>query len=94
MSLHKLCIFGDLQIYEDSFFNPYYVHRMLPFSVHLMLPKVVHAKLLITEISKDLTSKPLIMLAKKDETSVKDELTIDEVKSDYLVIMIMNRTKL
>lgn len=49
---------------------------------------------LACEISKDLTSKPLIMLAKKDETSVKDELTIDEVKSDYLVIMIMNRTKL
>lgn len=49
---------------------------------------------LACEISTELTKQPLIMLVKKDGTNVKDKLTIDEVKTDYLVTMIMNRNKL
>jgi hypothetical protein len=49
---------------------------------------------LACEISIELTKQPLIMLVKKDGTNVKDKLTIDEVKSDYLVTMIINRNNL
>jgi len=49
---------------------------------------------LACEISTELTKQPLIMLVKKDGTNVKDKLTIDEVKTDYLVTMIVNRNKL
>jgi hypothetical protein len=49
---------------------------------------------LACEISIELTKQPLIMLVKKDGTRVKDKLTIDEVKSDYLVTKIINRNKL
>lgn len=49
---------------------------------------------LACEISTGLTKQPLIMLVKKDGSNVKDKLTIDEVKADYLVAMIVNRNKL
>lgn len=49
---------------------------------------------LACEISTELTKQPLIMIVKKDGKTVKDKLTIDEVKTDYLVTMIMNRNKL
>jgi hypothetical protein len=48
---------------------------------------------LAAEINKEYSKKPLIMVLKKIGRNVKEILTIDEARNDYIIVKIINRNK-